>query len=483
MNGLLAAADVFVSLHRSEGFGFGLAEAMLLGKQAIGTDYSGNTDFLNTETGYLVPYRLVRRRGRRISRSPGPSLGRARCRRRGGAHGIDRRRSGRRRGPALAPARPSSRPITALPRWASRCATAWPLSASSMGKREPEPVAKTALITGISGQDGAYLARALLARGYRVVGAFRRTSGTSVGRLEELGISGDVELVDMELLEASNLRHVLNKLKPDEIYNLAAQSFVGLSFEQPLYTSGHRRAWRAAPARSHARGLPRRALLSGFDLRDVRQGAGDAAERKDALLPAQPLRGGEALRPLERGELPRGARPLRLLRHPVQSREPVARTRLCHPQGHVGLARVALGQEEMVHVGNLEAKRDWGFAGEYVEGMWMMLQQEKPGDYVIATGRSSSVRDFIDGAATGFGFDIEWTGNGIDARAVDRRSGRTVVAVDPKLYRPAEVDALVGDARKAEAELGWEAKTSLEGLIQMMVKADYDRVKTGIIRC
>jgi GDPmannose 4,6-dehydratase len=137
----------------------------------------------------------------------------------------------------------------------------------------------------------------------------------------------------------------------------------------------------------------------------------------------------------------------------------------------------------MVHIGNLEAKRDWGFAGEYVEGMWMMLQQEKPGDYVLATGRSSSVRDFIDGAAAGLGFDIEWTGNGVDARAVDRRSGRTVVAVDPKLYRPAEVDALVGDARKAKADLGWEAKTSLEGLIQMMVKADYDRVKTGIIRC
>jgi GDPmannose 4,6-dehydratase len=178
-----------------------------------------------------------------------------------------------------------------------------------MRKREPETVAKTALITGISGQDGAYLARALLARGYRVVGAFRRTSGISVGRLEELGISDEVELVDMELLEASNLRHVLNKLKPDEIYNLAAQSFVGLSFEQPIYTSD------------------------------------------------------------------------------------------------------------------------------------------------------------------------------IDALGVLRLLEATVVAVDPKLYRPAEVDVLIGDARKAKVDLGWEAKTSLEGLIQMMVQADYDRVKTGIIRC
>jgi GDPmannose 4,6-dehydratase len=149
----------------------------------------------------------------------------------------------------------------------------------------------------------------------------------------------------------------------------------------------------------------------------------------------------------------------------------------------LGLARVALGHDEMLHLGNLEAKRDWGFAGEYVEGMWMMLQQEKPGDYVLATGRAASVRDFVNGAAVGFGFDIEWTGNGIDARAVDRRSGRTIVAVDPKFYRPTEVDLLIGDAGKAKTALGWEAKTRLEDLIQMMVRADYDRVKTGIIRC
>ena len=146
-----------------------------------------------------------------------------------------------------------------------------------------------------------------------------------------------------------------------------------------------------------------------------------------------------------------------------------------------GLARVALGQEEMLHIGNLEAKRDWGFAGEYVEGMWMMLQQEKPDDYVLATGRTTSVRDFVNGAAAGFGFDIEWTGDGVDARAIDRRSGRTIIAVDPRFYRPAEVDLLIGDAQKAKSALGWEAKTSLEGLIEMMVKADYDRVKSGVI--
>jgi GDPmannose 4,6-dehydratase len=232
-------------------------------------------------------------------------------------------------------------------------------------------VGKTALITGISGQDGAYLARALLARGYRVVGAFRRTSGTSIGRLEELGISGDVELVDMELLEESNLRHVLNKLKPDEIYNLAAQSFVAKAQETP---QNEKTPFYPRSPYGVAK------LFAHWSVVNYREAHGLYACSGILFNHESPLRG----------------------------RDFVTR------KVTFGLARVALGQEEMVHIGNLEARRDWGFAGEYVEGMWMMLQQAKPGDYVLATGRSSSVRDFIDGAAAGLGFDIEWTGNGID---------------------------------------------------------------------
>jgi GDPmannose 4,6-dehydratase len=342
---------------------------------------------------------------------------------------------------------------------------------------------KTALITGISGQDGAYLAQTLLARGYRVVGAYRRTSGVSIGRLEELGIARDVELVDMELLEESNIRHQLKKLRPDEIYNLAAQSFVGLSFEQPLYTSD-----------IDALGVLR--LLEV--MREVCPGArfyqastsemfGKAQEtpqnEKTPFYPRSPYGVAKLFAHWSVVNY-REAHGLYacsgiLFNHesPLRGRDFITR------KVTLGLARVALGHDEMLHLGNLEAKRDWGFAGEYVEGMWMMLQQEKPGDYVLATGRAASVRDFVNGAAVGFGFDIEWTGNGIDARAVDRRSGRTIVAVDPKFYRPTEVDLLIGDAGKAKTALGWEAKTRLEDLIQMMVRADYDRVKTGIIRC
>ena len=130
-----------------------------------------------------------------------------------------------------------------------------------------------------------------------------------------------------------------------------------------------------------------------------------------------------------------------------------------------GLARVALGKQQTVYLGNLDAKRDWGFAGEYVEGMWMMLQQEKPDDYVLSTGRTTTIRDFVSGAAAAFGFELEWTGEGVHSRAINKRSGRTIVAVDPAFYRPAEVDVLVGDASKAKAAFGWEAKTSLEELI------------------
>jgi GDPmannose 4,6-dehydratase len=344
-------------------------------------------------------------------------------------------------------------------------------------------MAKTALITGVSGQDGAYLAKALLARGYRVVGTCRRTSGVNIGRLEELGIAADVELIDMELLEESNIRRALARLLPDEIYNLAAQSFVGLSFEQPIYT-----------ADTDALGVIR--LLEA--MREICPGARFyQASSSEMFGKAQAVPQNETTPFYPRS--PYGVAKLFghwsvvnyreargffacsgiLFNHesPLRGRDFVTR------KVTLGLARVALGEAETLAIGNLEAKRDWGFAGEYVEGMWMMLQQEQPDDYVLATGRSASVRAFVESAAAGFGFELEWTGSGLGASGVDARTGRTIVVADPKYYRPAEVDLLVGDARKAKAILGWEPRTSLEDLIQMMVKADYDRVKTGVIRC
>jgi GDPmannose 4,6-dehydratase len=344
-------------------------------------------------------------------------------------------------------------------------------------------MAKTALITGISGQDGAYLARALLGRSYRVIGSHRRNSGATIGRLDELGIARDVELVDMELLEESNIRRMLDKLKPDEIYNLAAQSFVGLSFEQPLYTSDVDALGVLRLLEAMREACPEARFYQASTSEMFGKAQETPQNERTPFYPRSPYGVAKLFahwsvvnyREAHRLYACSGI----LFNHesPLRGREFVTR------KVTFGLARVALGHEDMLYVGNLDAKRDWGFAGDYVEGMWMMLQQGTPDDYVLATGRTTSVRDFVSAAVAACGFDLEWTGDGPDARAVDKQSGRTIIAVDPKFYRPAEVDILTGDASKAKTAFGWEARTSLEELIQMMVKADYDRVKTGIIRC
>jgi GDPmannose 4,6-dehydratase len=343
-------------------------------------------------------------------------------------------------------------------------------------------MARTALITGISGQDGAYLAKALLGRGYRVVGAYRRTSALPTGRLEELGIADDVELVDMELLEASNIRRVLEMLKPDEIYNLAAQSFVGLSFELPLYTCDVDAMGVLRLLEAMREVYPKARLYQASTSEMFGNARETPQNERTPFYPRSPYGVAKlfahwcVVNYREAHGLYACSGILFNHESPLRGLEFVTR-RVTN-----GLARVALGEQDTLSIGNLEAKRDWGFAGEYVEGIWRMLQQDKADDYVLATGRTATVRDFVNGAATAFGFELEWCGKGEAERAVDKKSGRTIIAVDPRLYRPAEVQLLLGDASKAKAELGWEPKTHLEELIQMMVRADYDRVKTGMTR-
>ena len=341
---------------------------------------------------------------------------------------------------------------------------------------------KTALITGISGQDGAYLAKTLLDRGYRVLGAQRRNAGINSGRLQELGVLDDIELVDMELLEESNIRAVLKKHQPEEIYNLAAQSFVGLSFEQPIYTS-----------EIDALGVLR--LLEA-----MRGACPEArfyqASTSEMFGKVQAIPQTETTPYYPRS--PYGVAKLFAHWITVNYREshnifgccgilfnhelPLRGIEFVTRKVTLGLARVALGKQDAVYLGNLEAKRDWGFAGEYVEGMWMMLQQDKPDDYILATGHTHSVKDFVSAAAEALGFDLEWSGEAADTRGIDRRTGKTIVAVAPEFYRPAEVDLLVGDPSKAKRVLKWEPKTSFDELIQMMAKADYDRVQSGLLR-
>jgi len=301
-------------------------------------------------------------------------------------------------------------------------------------------------------------------------------------RLEALGIDGQIEFVDIEMLEDSNLRGVLSKLQPDEIYNLAAQSFVALSFEQPIYTCevdgiGVLRLLEAMKSCCPGARFYQASTSEMFGkVQTVPQSEATPFYPRSPYGVAKVFAHWTTVNYREAYDLFACSGILFNHESPLRGTEFVTR------KVTLGLARVALGKQACVRLGNLDAKRDWGFAGDYVEGMWMMLQQQKPDDFVLATGRSVSVRNFVEGAAAALGFDLEWQGEGGDARAVDRRTGKVVVATDPEFYRPAEVNALIGDPAKARRALAWEAKTSLEELIQMMVKSDYDRVKSDTLR-
>jgi GDPmannose 4,6-dehydratase len=333
-------------------------------------------------------------------------------------------------------------------------------------------VANTALITGVTGQDGAYLAQALLKRGYHVVGGYRRASTPNLWRLDELGIADQIDLVMLDMLEESNIRRVLKQFKPDYIYNLAAQSFVAASFEQPIYTA-------------EVDGIGVARLLEG--MRDICPRArfyqastsemyGKVAEvPQSETTPFYP-RSPYGIAKLYAHWMTVNYREAHgmyacsgiLFNHesPLRGLEFVTRK----------ITNALARQETPIALGNLDAKRDWGFAPDYVEGMIAMLEADTPSDYVLATGTNVSVRSFCTLAAGHFGKGIEWQGLGKDEIGVDAYTGETIFEVDPKFYRPAEVEILLGDARKAQRELGWTANTSLAKLVSAMCSADMQRI-------
>ncbi|MDQ0316210.1 GDP-mannose 4,6-dehydratase [Amorphus orientalis] len=338
---------------------------------------------------------------------------------------------------------------------------------------------KTAFITGASGQDGAYLSALLLEKGYRVIGGIRRTSTGIIHRLAELGIDKDVELTTFELGEFQHILRLLDKYKPDEFYNLAAQSFVGSSWDVPLYT-----------ADTDAVGVCR--ILEGMRdiLPECRYYQASTSEmfghvreipqtEDTPFYPRSPYGVaklyGHWITVNYRESFNLHASSGILFNHesPLRGVEFVTR------KITLALSNIAQGNQETLDLGNMSAKRDWGFAKEYVEGMWRMLQQDEADDYVLATGSTHTVRDFVGWAGESLGFDIAWEGEGENEVGIDRKSGKTIVRVDPQFYRPAEVEILIGDPAKAKKQLGWEPKTDVRGLADMMAKADYDRVKSG----
>lgn len=340
---------------------------------------------------------------------------------------------------------------------------------------------KKAIVTGITGQDAAYLAELLLNKGYEVYGTYRRTSSVNFWRIEELGIEKhpNLHLVEYDLTDQANSVHMVMKIQPDEIYNLAAQSFVGVSFEQPLATA-------------HITGLGCVHLLEAirivnpkikFYQASTSEMFGEVREiPQTELTPFWPRSPYGAAKMYAhwmvvnyRESYNMFASSGILFNHesPLRGREFVTR------KITDTVAKIKLGKQECLELGNMDAKRDWGFAKDYVEGMYLMLQADKPDTFVLATNRTETVRDFVKLAFKAAGIELEFSGSEENEIAVDKATGKTVVKVNPKFYRPAEVDLLIGNPKKAKEVLGWEPKCTLEELCSMMVKEDLRRNEIG----
>lgn len=333
---------------------------------------------------------------------------------------------------------------------------------------------KKALITGVTGQDGGYLAKLLVEKGYEVTGAIRRNSHQEIARLQKLGIADEVRCVDFDLSEVNNINRLIRGTSFDEVYNLAAQSFVGSSWEQPIYAAdvnslGVVRILDAIRTYSPQARFYQASTSEMFGLvRAVPQ------NEETPFYPRSPYGVakvyGHYITVNYRESFGIHASSGILFNHesPMRGSEFVTR------KITLGLARFARGQHLAVELGNLDARRDWGFAGDYVEGMWRMLQQDKADDYVLATGITTPIRDFVNFAAKALDLDLEWSGAAETEQAVDRKTGKVAVKVNPKFYRPAEVDLLLGDATKARKVLGWQPKVGIRELAEMMAKSDFD---------
>jgi GDPmannose 4,6-dehydratase len=338
-----------------------------------------------------------------------------------------------------------------------------------------------AIVTGITGQDGAYLAELLLDKGYTVYGTYRRTSSVNFWRIEELGIKDHpkLHLVEYDLTDLGSSIALVQKVQPDEIYNLAAQSFVGVSFDQPATTA-------------QITGIGALNLLEAIRLvnRKIRFYQASTSEmfgkvqavpqiEETAFYPRSPYGVAKlyahwmTVNYRESYDIFGSSGILFNHESPLRGREFVTR------KITDSVAKIKLGKLDCVELGNIEARRDWGFAKEYVDGMWRMLQADVPDTFVLATNRTETVRDFVRMAFKGAGMAVEFKGTAEAETATDTATGKVVMRINPKFYRPAEVELLIGNPAKAKALLGWAPSTTLEQLCQMMVESDLRRNQLG----
>lgn len=329
---------------------------------------------------------------------------------------------------------------------------------------------KKAFITGITGQDGSYLAELLLEKGYEVHGMIRRTSLFNTGRIDH--ILSKIRLHYGDVTDSANINHLMSLLKPDEIYNLSAQSHVKVSFEVPEYT-----------AQVDALGTLRLLDAMRIHCPEAKFYQASTSELygkvqevpQTETTPFYP-RSPYAVAKIYGYWIVKNFREAYglfacngiLFNHESERRGETFVTRKIA----IELCQLATNKRESVRLGNLNAQRDWGYAPEYVDAMWRMLQIEEPEDFVIATGKTYEIREFAFKAAKQLGFDIEWQGEGVDEKGIDTNTGKVIFEVDPNYFRPTEVDLLIGDATKAKEKLGWEAKTGLDDLVKIMMEAE-----------
>ena len=335
---------------------------------------------------------------------------------------------------------------------------------------------KKALITGVSGQDGAYLSKLLLNKGYHVIGGDRRAASNTFWRLKKLNILNDIEIINFDICEQSNIFDTIKKFKPNEVYNLAAQSFVGSSFDLPVVTSDSTAIGTTRLLEAIRKTSKNTKFYQASSSEMFGKVLSSPQTEKTPFYPRSPYAVSKVYSHMMTVNY-RESHNLHCNNGILFNHEsPLRGENFVTRKITLAFSKIFYNQQSCLEIGNLDAKRDWGFAGDYVEAMYLMLQQKTPNDYVIATGKTYSVRNFIEKVCKYLDIKIIWKNKGINEIGINKATNKTLVKVNPKFYRPAEVDYLLGNSSLARKTLKWKPKHNFDELVEMMIKSDLDLV-------